>query len=72
LQQIAVEMVGIAREGLRARKRMNRMGDADETHFLNTVTEIAATGRTRAEEKLDKFHGEWGGSVDPVFTEFAY
>jgi glutamate--cysteine ligase len=48
------------------------MGDADETHFLNTVTEIAANGRTRAEEKLDRFNGEWRGSVDPVFIDFAY
>jgi glutamate--cysteine ligase len=72
LQQVAVEMVGIAREGLRARRRMNRMGDADETHFLNSITEIAATGRTRAEEKLDRFHEDWKGAVDPVFNEFAY
>jgi glutamate--cysteine ligase len=48
------------------------MGDADETHFLNSITEIAATGRTRAEEKLDRFHEDWKGAVDPVFTEFAY
>ena len=34
--------------------------------------EIAASGRTRAEEKLERFNGEWQGSVDPVFTEFAY
>ncbi len=60
LQQIAIEMVGIAREGLRARKRLNRMGDADETHFLNTVTEIAANGRTRAEEKLERFRRGMG------------
>ena len=51
---------------------MNRIGRPDETHFLNTVTEIAANGRTRAEEKLERYHGAWGGSVDPVFTEFAY
>ena len=27
---------------------------------------------TPAERKLALFHGEWGGSVDPVFREFAY
>ena len=25
-----------------------------------------------AERKLELFHGEWNGSVDPVFREFAY
>jgi glutamate--cysteine ligase len=27
---------------------------------------------TPAEELLEKFHGEWGGSVDPIFDEYAY
>ena len=25
-----------------------------------------------AERKLELFHGEWNGSVDPVYREFAY
>jgi glutamate--cysteine ligase len=72
LQRVAIEMVAIARDGLRRRERMNRMGDADETHFLNTLSAIADAGRTRAEEKLDLFYGPWERSVDPLFTEFAY
>ena len=27
---------------------------------------------TPAEELLEKFHGPWGGSVDPVYKEYAY
>jgi glutamate--cysteine ligase len=27
---------------------------------------------TPAEELLEKFHGPWGGSVEPVFSEYAY
>jgi len=25
-----------------------------------------------AEYLLDDFHGRWGGSIDPIFTECAY
>ena len=27
---------------------------------------------TPAEELLEKYHGAWGKSVEPVFTEYAY
>jgi glutamate--cysteine ligase len=27
---------------------------------------------TPAEELLERFHGAWGGSVAPVYTEYAY
>jgi glutamate--cysteine ligase len=37
-----------------------------------SLKEIAETGRTSAEVKLDLYHGRWQGSVDPVYTEFAY
>jgi glutamate--cysteine ligase len=64
--------VSIAVEGLRARARMNRMGDSDETHFLNPLVEIAESGVTPAERLLERFHGPWKGSVDPAFAEEAY
>jgi glutamate--cysteine ligase len=31
-----------------------------------------ARGITPAEELLAKYHGAWGGSVEPVFEEYAY
>ena len=30
------------------------------------------SGRTPAEEMLDKFNGEWGGSVEPAYQEYAF
>ena len=36
------------------------------------LEQIAADGRTPAEEKLERFHEAWGGKVDPVFTEYAF
>ena len=29
-------------------------------------------GRTPAEELLAKYHGDWGNSVAPLYTEYAY
>ena len=72
LQPIAKRVVEIARAGLRARARMSRGGDLDETHFLNPLVEIADTGRSPAELLLERFHGPWKGSVDPIFREEAY
>jgi glutamate--cysteine ligase len=71
VQAVAKEVVGIAREGLRRRARLDSSGQ-DESHFLNPLAEIADSGRTPAEVKLEAFHGRWRGSVDPVFEEFAY
>ena len=44
----------------------------DERQFLTALTGIAETGRTPAEGLLERYHGRWGGSVDPVFSELAY
>jgi glutamate--cysteine ligase len=64
-------LLRIARDGLVRRRKLDRMG-GDESHFLNALDRIADSGKTPAQEKLDLFHGRWNGSVDPLFTEFAY
>lgn len=69
---VAREVVKVARAGLNARGRMNRMGDANESHFLNPLVEIVESGLTPAERKLELFHREWGGSVEPLFERFQY
>ena len=71
LQEIARPVVHLAREGLTRRRKLDRMG-GDESHFLNILERIAESGVTPAEEKLGLFDGRWQGSVDPVFSEFAY
>ncbi|MGQ0664918.1 MAG: glutamate--cysteine ligase [Pseudomonadota bacterium] len=72
VQEIAIDMVEVARRGLAARARPDRMGERDESRFLDTLLAIAESGISPAEEKLEKFHGPWGGSVDPLFAEYAY
>ena len=71
LQELARQVVQLARDGLSRRRRLDRMG-GDESHFLNTLDRIADSGITPAEEKIGLFNGRWNRSVDPVFAEFAY
>jgi glutamate--cysteine ligase len=72
LQAVAKQVVALAREGLKRRNCRDRIGDRDERHFLDTLAAIAESGRCPAEEKLERFHGPWRGSVDPLFAEYAY
>jgi glutamate--cysteine ligase len=71
LQSLARETLALARAGLKKRGRLDPYG-ADETRYLVPLETFVERGRTPAEELLEKFDGPWGGSVDPVFTEYAY
>jgi glutamate--cysteine ligase len=68
---LARETLKIAAHGLARRARLNR-NNVDERIYLEPLLEIVEAGQTPAERKLELFHGAWGGSVDPVFKEFAY
>ncbi|MHA6288957.1 glutamate--cysteine ligase [Maricaulis sp. CAU 1757] len=71
LQDLAKQVLELSRQGLRARQRMNGHGES-ETLFLDDLDAIAESGRTRAEDLIARFKGEWNGSIEPVFTECAY
>jgi len=71
LQKLAVQALAIARKGLVNRGRKNRAG-ADESSFLAPLMEIAAGGKTVAEQMLSRYHGLWENSVEPLFREYAY
>ena len=71
LRDLAREALAISAHGLQRRARNNRHG-ADERIHLEPLIEIVEAGQTPAERKLALFHGAWGGSVDPLFREFAY
>jgi glutamate--cysteine ligase len=71
VQDLAKEMLALADAGLTGRAEEDWFGQ-DERQFLTALRAIAESGCTPAEEKLELFHGRWGGSVDPVFAEFAY
>ena len=71
VRELAVEALKISVAGLRRRAALNADG-IDETRFLEPLIEIAESGQTPAERKLELFHGAWAGQVDPVFAQYAY
>ena len=71
LLAIATDVLKLARAGLARRRRFDVSG-RDETHFLGVLEDRLARGTTPAQELLDKFHGKWAGSVDPIYAEEAY
>ena len=69
--EIAGEVLKLARAGLARRKHLDSSGQ-DETPFLDVLDDRLARGTTPAQELLAKYHGAWGGSVDPIYNEEAY
>ncbi|GIU67490.1 glutamate--cysteine ligase [Candidatus Phycosocius spiralis] len=70
-QDVAKDVLDIARQGLRARQQFNASGD-DETGYLSELDEIAASGQTPAERLLALYHGEWAGDISEVYKQCAY
>jgi glutamate--cysteine ligase len=68
---LAQETLRFAARGLARRKHVDRNG-RDETRYLRPLEESIARGITPAEELLERFHGEWRGSVAPIYDEYAY
>jgi glutamate--cysteine ligase len=68
---LAKETLKLAEQGLARRRKHDRAGH-DEARYLRPIQEFVARGITPAEELLEKFHGPWKGSVDPIYKEYAY
>jgi glutamate--cysteine ligase len=71
VQDLAREVLMLARKGLAARNRQGCKGKT-EAAFLDTLDETVATGKTAAENLLALYHGSWNGDVKRVFRDFAY
>jgi glutamate--cysteine ligase len=71
LFEIAKECLALAHAGLRRRGRIDQLG-RDETRHLEPLDRIIDSGRTPAEEMLEKFNGAWNGSVEPAYAEYAF
>ena len=66
VQSIALELLEIAHCTLVRR-------GLGEEQFLQPLQEIARSGRTLADQLLEKYHGEWGGSIDKAYgPELTY
>jgi len=69
--EIAAEMLKFARAGLSRRKRFDP-GGRDETRYLDVLEDRLARRTTPAQQLLEKYHGPWAGSVEPIYAEEAY
>ncbi len=67
LRDLAKPVLAIARDGLRARARLQ--DGQDETGTLDPLDEIAAGGPVQAEHWLDRYAGAWRGDVRNLFRE---
>ncbi|MFC2251287.1 glutamate--cysteine ligase [Labrys portucalensis] len=71
VRDIALRALAIARQGLKARNIEDWEG-RNEEHFLDGLDDVVESGVTAADEMLARYHGEWGGKIDPIFDEKAY
>lgn len=71
VRDVARDVLALARGGLAGRGARDEAGQ-DETRFLGPLDEIASTGRTQAQILLDRYEGDWGCSVEPAFSEYAF
>ncbi len=71
VQDVALDVLKIARGGLIARRALNGAG-VDEAHFLDPLDRIAESGKTASDLMLEAYETRWNRSVDPAFTEQAY
>lgn len=70
---LARNVVDIAEGGLKARGKEGAGGLVpDETHFLNALKESIESGKTPADELLDRYNGEWGGDLTRIYQDFSY
>ena len=71
LRDVAQQVVRIAADGLKARRRFNSKGD-DETMFLDFVEEVVASGQVPADELVAKYQKSWGGDINRIYSEYAF
>lgn len=71
LRDLARRVLALATDGLARRRRLHSSG-RDETHFIDGLWEIVESGKTPAQRKLDAYHGDWKGQLEPLFDRCAY
>ncbi len=73
MHDLAKEVVAISEAGLKARAMPGAGGMVpDETHFLNALKDSLETGKTPADELLDRYHGDWNGDISNIFADYSY
>jgi glutamate--cysteine ligase len=71
LRSIVLDMLAISRAALARRARRNAKGE-DETVWLRPLETIAESGRSPAQEWIDRYEGAWSRSIEPAFAEAVF
>ncbi len=71
VQDVALDVLAISREGLKRRERMGNLKE-DETTYLDPLVKIAKSGVTMGELTVQMFEGELNGDVKRLFEECKY
>ena len=71
VQALARHMLTISKAGLRLRGQTDSIGGTEEG-FIEPLFQIVDSGRTRAEDILERYYGAWNRDVSRLFTEHAY
>ncbi len=71
LQNLAREVLAIARDGLRARGRLNAHGES-ETIYLQELDQFVRSGKNNADRLVDLYHGAWGGDILRAYEDCRY
>jgi glutamate--cysteine ligase len=68
---LASNILSVSNAGLISRSKLGG-GGYNETHFLSALQESIETGKTPADELLDKYNGDWNGNLNKIYSEFSY
>ena len=71
VQELALAALRISRLGLRNRREIN-LKSQDETIYLAPLEHLVGSGRTVADELIERYEGRWRGRIDHIFEEFAF
>ncbi|MEO1241773.1 MAG: glutamate--cysteine ligase [Pseudomonadota bacterium] len=71
VQDVAVEVLDISREGLRRRAKLGNLKE-DETTYLDPLVKIAKSGVTMGEYTAQMLAGELNGDAKRLFEECKY
>ena len=71
VQALARRMLELSRAGLRSRAQTDSVGGTEEG-FIEPLFQIAESGKTRAEELLERYEGPWKRDVSKIFAEYSY
>jgi glutamate--cysteine ligase len=71
VQALARRMLDISRVGLRVRAQTDAIGGTEEG-FIEPLFQIVESGKTRAEDMLERYETAWSRDATKVFAEASY